>query len=152
MHEVWDFLKSPLGLVLILGPPMIYAAAAIVLVTQDRMASPASRRRRALRRALRALSGDAKEHDRVIEAIRTYLGERFCREKDTITPVDCRRLLAGEIDEDLAHELADLFTQAERGVFDAPGSDVPAPPLERTRDLLRRVDTAPLRKTPGAQA
>ncbi len=146
MREAWEFLRSPLGLILILGPPMIYAALAIVLITRDRMASPASRRRHALRRALRALAGDAREHDRVIDAIRTYLGERFCKQVGTITPLDCRRLLSAEIDEALAGELADLLTQAERGVFDAPGNDTPAPPIERTRELLQRVDAAPVRQ------
>ncbi len=144
--SVLAFFRSPVGIGAIALPPAAYFGTALFLAIRRRTHSAGHRRKRALARARRALSASGPESQRVRDAIRIYVGERFDRDAQTITPKDCRDLLDGKPDDDapdlhegIGAQIGSLLLQAERDRFDEIADPSP-PPVDRARELLRQAE------------
>jgi hypothetical protein len=148
---VW--LNSPLGLALLIVPPLGYGALwGFLVVAQRRGGDPAGRRaRRAyrdLQRRLATLEGDTGGgagdfHSQLLEALRQYLGARLALPPGALTFAD----VAGELrkrgfSEEALAELRALFEQCEAGRY-AGGlhaTDDPSKMIERARHAAGHVE------------
>jgi hypothetical protein len=148
---VW--LSSPLGLALLIVPPLGYGALwGFLVMAQRRGADPTGRRaKRAYRdfnRRLASLdasksSGSGDLHSELLEALREYLGGRFALPPGALTFADVGGVLqqrgAGE---ETLSKLRALFEQCEAGRY-AGGlyaSEEPSAMIERARQAAGQLE------------
>lgn len=146
---VW--LSSPLGIALLILPPLGYGALWGFLVIAQRRGNDLTGRRakRAYRDFTRRLSnleahqGGDDFHSRLLEALRGYLGARLDLPPGALTFADVRAELQrrGAAEETLA-ELRALFEQCEAGRYAGGGhaSGDPSAMRERARQAVGQLE------------
>jgi BatD DUF11 like domain len=147
------WLGSPLGLILLIVPPLGYGGLlAFVVVARRRGADPTGRRaRRAHRdfaRRLQALdSGPHRDadafHSQLLDALRGYLGARLDLPPGALTFTDVAPVLQQRgISAATVEELGRLFEQCEAGRYAGgiQAADAPASMVERARQAAARLE------------
>ncbi len=147
------WLGTPLGLLLLIVPPVGYGGLlAFVVAARRRGADPTGRRsRRAHRDLIRRLqtlgSGPAGDvdafHSQLLDALRSYLGARLDLPPGALTFADVAPVLEQRhIAVETVEELRRLFEQCEAGRY-AGGmqtADEPANMVERARQAAARLE------------
>jgi BatD DUF11 like domain len=148
-----SWLSSPLGLILLIAPPLGYGGLlAFIVVARRRGADPTGRRaKRAHRdftRRLQALdSGPLRNadgfHSQLLDALRGYLGARLDLPPGALTFADVaaalqQRGIAAEIVEELRH----LFEQCEAGRYagGVQAADEPSQMVGQARQAAGRLE------------
>ncbi len=141
-----SLLKSPFGLSVLAGMPLIY----LILLGIDWLRSAglsdpaAAASRRAGGRCMNMIDAAEKSNDAlsgVLDALRQYLGAKLRMTGDALTFGDVQEPLKSRgVGDELLDELKDLFTRCEESRYAGGGSLDGATACRRARELVKRLE------------
>ena len=153
--SLWSAVVSP-GYAVIWSIPLmgLLASATIRLIGRTSPESLARRRRRraagsATQRLKALASADPKDSpELLVAAMKSYIGDRFDRVAASLTPEDCRRVIAEAIgDSAVAARYADLLAACEGARY--LGSQTPAIALGAPSPLAADVESSQVQEAVG---
>ena len=139
---------EPLLIGAIALPPVIYLSllAGLLLVRRSKRDPEARRARGAFRKLTKALDSSSRSgdfHERALEALRHYLGDKLNRPGATLTALDIdRELGARKVPDDVTREILDIIHALEAGAY-AGGTYGPTDPdsmSKRMSEAARRLE------------
>jgi hypothetical protein len=141
-----SLLKSPFGLSVLAGMPLIY----LILLGIDWLRSAglsdpaAAASRRAGGRCMNMIDAAEKSNDAlsgVLDALRQYLGAKLRMTGDALTFGDVQEPLKSRgVGDELLDELKDLFARCEESRYAGGGSLDGATACRRARELVKKLD------------
>jgi hypothetical protein len=140
---ILSIVKRPGWLAAIALPPVIYCVliAGFLVVRRSRRDPMARRAKGAYKRLQRSLDGAARAasgdfHERTLEALRNYLGDKLSRTGSTLTALDVERELEGRrVPRETIEALLDVIHALEAGAY-AGSSFGPTDPPSLVRCIV----------------
>ena len=141
-----SLLKSPAGIAILTGMPVLYVIVLCVgLLNGRRLTNPwAAASRKACGRCMDMIDEAEKSSDvlsGVLDALRQYLGAKLRMTADALTFGDVSGPLRSRgVDEGLLNELKDLFTCCEESRYSGGSSMDGGTACHRARELVRNLE------------
>ena len=146
-----SLLKSPLGLAVVAGMPLIYLIVlGIGWLRSAGLSDPAvAASRRAGGRCMNMIDAAEKSNDAlsgVLDALRQYLGAKLRMTGDALTFGDVQEPLKSRgVGDELLDELKDLFARCEESRYAGGGSLDGATACRRARELVKKLESLKLK-------
>jgi hypothetical protein len=153
-YGIYAFMTKPRWLAAIVLPPLVYFAllAGVLLVRRGRRDPGAKRAKGAYRRlqkrlgeAAKGAAGEGRFHERALEALKDYLGDKLGRAGSTLTALDVERELDGKrVSKETTKALLGVIHALEAGTY-AGAAFGPADPdslARRIADAAKELERA----------
>lgn len=141
--DLVDALRSLPGIVIVLAPPAL-GAAAVVLVTlkkRSQRLAPGARKRRALAEALGSIASASSDPAAIASAMRRYAASKCDRPHDALTSVESASLVRARASEQTSRAFASLLDRCDAAHYGGLAQSDPATLREEARALLQRLDS-----------